>query len=29
MATVTLVSVEEYIELPPREDGLVDELIEW
>jgi len=28
MATVTLVSVEEYLELPPREDGLVDELIE-
>lgn len=28
MATVTLVSVEEYLELPPREDGLIDELIE-
>ena len=28
MATVTLVSVEEYLELPPPENGLVDELIE-
>lgn len=28
MATVTLVSVEEYLELPPREDGVTDELIE-
>jgi hypothetical protein len=28
MATVTIWSAKEYIELPPREDGLKDELIE-
>src|ERR1700685_3278567 len=28
MATLTLLSVEEYLQLPPREDGLKDELIE-
>lgn len=28
MATLTLLSVEEYLALPPREDGLKDELIE-
>lgn len=28
MATLTLLSIEEYLEMPPREDGLKDELIE-
>lgn len=28
MATLTLLSIDEYLQLPPREDGLQDELIE-